>query len=142
MMEWKCANQKVPRLTVAELRSPIGSEANEETSRILDEQTYLGAWSERPYAHRKDIFFGHGLVADESIVFDHGFIVDDHDNDVLGWRITAEMWLKRWNWWSQPVETDAWTFASTTIVNNPKFGASSASIPQLDIARDQVRPGQ
>ncbi len=132
LAEWKCANQKVPRLTVAELRFLVGSQSSDNTSPALDEQSYLGEWRETSYFHRKDVLFGHCLVPDESLTFDHGFIINDQDPTVIGWRVTLEMWVKRWNWWMQPVATDAWTFASTTIVTNPKYQADSTSSPAYE----------
>jgi hypothetical protein len=90
---------------------------------MTDEEKASGAWAETLLYHRKNVFFGHNLESDEKLVFDHGFLVNGEDIGVVGWRATVEIWIRRWNWFMQPVRRDSWVFASTVIVPNPNYGA-------------------
>lgn len=106
---WLCPNQKVPAVRVYEARRTAGPEvAADDWSESLSESLLFV---------RKSALFGHNLEYEETLTFDHAFMVDS-DPDVLAWRATVEVWIKKWNWFLHPVDADSWLFQSTVIIPN------------------------
>ena len=105
MNVWACPNQMVPCLQVFELRN---------RARVGPD-----FWDEIKVFEKKNVFHHNFLESGEEMQFAHAFPVDCAYEEIFGWRVTARVWSKRWNWYHKVPGNECWWWTSTVVVPRP-----------------------